>query len=105
MTNPLSEGDIQALVGRAEAERQEMPSPTVLIDAEALPQMPPDREQRPYEWARDTVGVAQDQARARLIALRAQRDDINAEIKLLVDEVDLLDRMYAIAKKRDAQSG
>jgi hypothetical protein len=99
MTNPMSESDIQALADQAEIDA---------LGVVGVPEpfeVPQDREQRPYEWARDTVGVAQDQARARLIALRAQRDEINAEIKLLVDEVDLLDRMYAIAKKRDAQSG
>jgi hypothetical protein len=99
MTSPLSESDIRALADQAEA--------TVVTDGPQLDYdlTPQDRQQRPYEWARDVVGVAQDQARAKLIELRAKRDDINAEIKLLVDEVELLDRMWAIAKKKEAKDG
>ena len=61
--------------------------------------MPPDNEQRPYEEARDKLSMAQGLTRDRLSFLRDQREGINAEIKLLVEEDELLSRMMRIATK------
>jgi len=68
-----------------------MPAAVVEVD------LPPDRDERPYETARNTLSVALDLTRERLAERRAHRDDVNAEIKLLVEEAELLDRMWRIA--------
>jgi cell division protein FtsB len=89
--------DTDALVDAAEAQ---------VITAEAVHreavsylegQGVPSREGI-FDRTRETVSRAADQARDRLVQLRAQRAEINAEIKLLVDEVELLERMARIRK-------
>ena len=65
-----------------------------------LPGMePPPRIETPYEAALDGVKVALTITRERLIALRKQREEINGEIKMLVAEEALLQRMAKVQEK------
>jgi len=66
----------------------------------ALPGMPAPPVERggKYEEVQDTVIKALDATRNRLRDLRQQREEINAEIKLLVDEEELLERMTRIKR-------
>jgi len=64
-----------------------------------MPQPPVERGGR-YEEVQETVAKALDATQQRLRDLRAQRDDINAEIKLLVAEEELLERMARIKKAK-----
>jgi uncharacterized coiled-coil DUF342 family protein len=68
-----------------------------------MPELPEDQEARVYERTRDAVIQARDVTMDRLRALRKQREELNAEIKLLVDEADLLDRMSRVKKKPPAK--
>jgi hypothetical protein len=61
--------------------------------------LPADREARPYEDVRDRIALAREITSQRLRDLRGQREEINAEIKLLVEEDDLLTRMARITKR------
>jgi hypothetical protein len=64
--------------------------------------MPPDdqdREERIYERARNATIQALELTREQLRDLRKQREDLNAEIKLLVDEEELLARMARIKRR------
>jgi hypothetical protein len=63
---------------------------------------PPDREATPFEDARGRVQIALAMTQERLRELRKNREEINAEIKLLVDEEDLLERMSKVRKQRKA---
>lgn len=72
----MTDIDISALVNAAD------PGPEVSI----------------YDRTRATVSDALDEARARLISLRGQRKAINDEIRTLVTEVELLERMARIEK-------
>ena len=58
----------------------------------------PVEQARPYTVTVETVSASLDHTRARLAEKRAQRDEINAEIKLLVGEAELLERMWRIAQ-------
>ena len=57
-----------------------------------------DREERIYERARNATTQALKLTREQLRALRKQREEINAEIRLLVDEEGLLERMVRVRK-------
>ena len=81
----------------AEMEAVEPDDQFVLDGMPKQPLPGEDREEREFETARNTISLALDRARGRLIELRAHRADVNAEIKLLVDETELLDRMWRIA--------
>lgn len=72
--------------------------PTAQTATAMTDDLPPDSEARPYQDVRDRIALALAVTEERLGGLRKQRDDINAEIKLLVDERDLLRRMDKIAK-------
>jgi hypothetical protein len=85
----MSESDIQALADQAEAD----------VAALGLVGVP-DPEQRPYEMATETISLALDRTRDRLIELRNQKATLAAEIKLLVEETELLDRMWRVANKQ-----
>ena len=63
--------------------------------------MPPGDPGNPsaYERARSEVLTALSRTEDRLADLRKQRDEINAEIKSLVTEQDLLQRMSKIQSK------
>lgn len=66
-----------------------------------LPGMPevPAETSGTFDEVKETVGRALTATKDRLRELRKQREDINAEIKLLVDEEDLLMRMAKVKKK------
>jgi len=85
----LTDDDIQALVADAEAV------PASLTGVVT----PPEREGTAYEAARHHLDTAAEVTKARLVRLRADRETINAEIKLLVEEEELLSRMLRIARK------
>ena len=53
----------------------------------------------PFEEATQTVSRALDEARARLIAKRRLRDATEAEIKVLVGQVEQLKRMWRVAER------
>lgn len=55
--------------------------------------------ERAFNLARQAVSTSLDQAQAQLKSLRAKRDEINTEIRQLVAEVDLLERMARIPRK------
>ena len=57
-----------------------------------------DREPRAYETARDNAVMALGKTQERLRELRQQREEINAEIKTLVDDEELLTRMTRVKK-------
>jgi cell division protein FtsB len=57
-----------------------------------------DREGRPFEDAHAIAVQALESTRSRLVTLRKQREAINAEIKTLVDDEDLLTRMTRVRK-------
>jgi len=59
-----------------------------------------DREPRPFETARGNAVQALALTRERLAHLRKQRDEINGEIKTLVEDEDLLDRMTRVRKTK-----
>lgn len=65
-----------------------------LLDDEA----PEDRPGRPFEDAHNKAVQALVMTQERLTSLRKQRADINAEIKTLVDDEDLLIRMTRVRK-------
>lgn len=62
----------------------------------------PDREERIYERARNQTIQALGLVQESLRKLRQQRAEINAEIKLLVQEEDLLERMSKVKKPTKA---
>lgn len=64
---------------------------------EPLPGMPRNRA---YDTAVDAAHTALAAVRARLSDLRQSRADTNAEIKLLVEEEELLRRMTAVGEKK-----
>jgi hypothetical protein len=65
-----------------------------------LPGMePPQEVLTPYDGARKAVAFALTLTRDRLRELRANRDEINAEIKMLVAEEQLLTRMAKVQEK------
>jgi cell division protein FtsB len=70
------------------------------VEEMALPGMPEPPIERggKYEEVQETVAKALHATKQRLHDLRKQREDINAEIKLLVDEHELLERMTKIKK-------
>lgn len=92
----LADADIQALADEAERGYDVSHLLGVVNPPEVTP---PDRDARPYEEARDQLAMAQEITQANLRQLRQQREDINAEIKLLVEEEELLTRMLRIARK------
>jgi len=57
-----------------------------------------DREARPFEDAHAKAVQALALTQERLTLLRKQRTEINAEIKELVDDEDLLTRMTRVRK-------
>jgi hypothetical protein len=95
----LADADIQALADEAESGYDV--SHLLGVVEPRLPGMPPeqDRETRPYEEARDKLTIAHGMTVERLRELRKRREEINAEIKLLVDEEELLTRMLRIARQ------
>ena len=56
----------------------------------------------PYERAKQEATDALEATRQRLIDLRKAREGINAEIKTLVEEEDLLSRMAKVRKSTKA---
>ena len=64
-----------------------------------LPGMPEPMKPTAYTTAIGQVLTALDETKVRLSDLRRMRDDINAEIKVLVADEELLERMYKIKKK------
>jgi len=68
-----------------------------------LPDMPKVVRSDAYERARESVTASLDEVRTRLKELRAQRDEINAEIKQLVSEEELLERMSRIRRDRKGE--
>jgi hypothetical protein len=72
------------------------------VEEMALPGMPEPPVERggKYEEVQETVSKALHATKQRLHDLRRQREDINAEIKLLVAEEELLERMTKIKAKK-----
>jgi hypothetical protein len=72
------------------------------VEEVALPGMPQPPIERggKYEEVQETVAKALDATKNRLRDLRQQREDINAEIKLLVAEEELLERMTKIKRAK-----
>ena len=66
-----------------------------------LPDMPKAVSSDAYERARAGVSASLAEVQTRLKELRAQRDEINAEIKTLVAEEELLERMERIKPKTE----
>lgn len=64
-----------------------------------LPDMPLDRDPSAYNDAMSRVQIALAMTQQRLAELRKQREEINAEIKLLVSEEELLERMTRVQRK------
>ena len=97
----LSDSDIQALADEAE-QGYDASALLGVVKPMELPGMPhlQDREARPYEEARDKLALALELTTAGLEDLRGQRAEINAEIKLLVEEEELLTRMLRVARKQ-----
>jgi hypothetical protein len=60
----------------------------------------PASETTAYEDAMGRVNIALAMTQERLRDLRRTRDEINVEIKHLVDEEDLLERMSRVRKNR-----
>lgn len=100
----LTDSDIQALADEAEkgydvSHLLGVVEPEEQLAMEGMPTSPPsDRDPRPYEEARDRLAQAQAITQERLRDLRKQREEINAEVKLLVAEDELLARMLRIAR-------
>ena len=93
MTNPMSESDIRALADQAEIDALGVvgvPEPFEVPEAD---------EMRPYTMARDTISQALDLNRQLLAEKRALREELRLEIALLLDETELLDRMWRLANK------
>ena len=89
----MSTADEESLLGVVEP--QEMPLP-------GMPEPPADRDGTPYEDARNKVVQALGLTQERLRQLRGQRDEINVEIKQLVSDEELLERMTRVRRaKRD----
>lgn len=61
--------------------------------------LPRDRDETAYERARNVVSMSLSLTEERLRELRKKRDEINAEIKVLVNEESLLQRMSKIEAK------
>lgn len=71
-----------------------------IVEDVPLPGMePPQVAATPYAGAREAVKFALTITRDRLKELRANRDEINAEIKMLVAEELLLQRMAKVQEK------
>lgn len=85
MTNDI---DVGALADAAE-------NPTLL----GVVTPPPDRDGRPFEDAHNMAVQALQLTRQRLRDLRERRGEINAEIKQLVTDEELLNRMTRVRKE------
>lgn len=85
-SGPDEEGEATSLQGVVEPTLPGMPE--VIIDQPSA-----------YEDAFDRVQVALGMTEKRLVELRLARSEINDEIKLLVEEQELLERMAKIKKK------
>ena len=64
----------------------------------ALPGMPEEAKDRAFDLARQAVETSLGTVRTQLKALRTTRDETNAEIKRLVAEEDLLERMAKVRR-------
>jgi len=95
----LTDKDLEALAD--EAEKGYEVSALLGVVETPLPGMPEPMKVTAYTSAIDQVHMALDQTQERLTELRKQREDINAEIKVLVAEEDLLERMSKIRKKQE----
>lgn len=71
---------------------------TGAVSPEAVSYMESDREGRPFEDAHGNAVQALARTQERLSQLRKQRGEINAEIKTLVDDEVLLNRMVQVRK-------
>jgi hypothetical protein len=63
-----------------------------------------DREGRPFEDAHNNVVQALATTQERLRDLRKQRNEINSEIKQLVEDEELLTRMTRVRKPTESPS-
>lgn len=93
MTNPMSESDIRALADQAEIDALGVVGVPEPFESPEAPEL------RPYTMARDTISQALDLNRQLLAEKRALREELRLEIALLVDETELLDRMWRLANK------
>jgi len=92
----LTDEDLEALADEAE-QGYDVTSLQGVV--QPLPGMPTPFMPTAYVSAMDRVLVALEETENRLSELRKERDVINAEIKVLVEEQELLERMAKIKKK------
>lgn len=71
----------------------------------ALPGMPEVEQNRAYELARQAVETSLGTVRTQLKGLRTKRDETNAEIKRLVAEEELLERMSRVRRAARPRGG